>query len=188
MEFDKVVNSRHSVKSFKTTKKPDYRKIIEAIDIANKAPLAANYPSISYILVQDKEKIRQLAEASVQDFFQNVDFVVVVCSDYSFLEKSYYERGKKYGLQQAGAAIENLLLKVNELGLGACWVGAFTDEMVKRILKVPSNIEIEAIIPIGYEFGKEKQKVKPDLDRVLFFEEWKNKFMKPRSIPAANRT
>jgi len=188
MEFNKVVNSRHSVKSFKTTKKPSYREIIEAIDAANKAPLAANYPCIYYILVQDKEKIKQLAEASVQDFFQNVDFVVVVCSDYSFLEKSYYERGKKYGPQQSGAAIENLLLKVTDLGLGACWVGAFTNDIVRRVLNLPRDIEIEALIPIGYEFGKEKQKAKSDLDRVLFFDEWKNKFMKSRSIPPAHRT
>jgi len=188
MDFDKVVDSRHSVKSFASTKKVDYRKVIEAVNSANKAPLAANYPSVFYIIVQDKEKIKKLAEASVQDFFENVGFAVVVCSDYNFLKKSYYDRAEKYGKQQAGAAIENLLLKIAELGLGACWVGAFTDTIVKQTLNIPGEIEVEAIIPIGYELGKGKQKNKPDLDRVMFFDTWKNKFMGEREMMPSTKT
>jgi nitroreductase len=188
MDFDKVIDTRHSVKSFATTKKVDYKKIIESVNSANKAPLAGNYPSVFYIVVQDKEKIKKLAEASVQDFFEDVNFAIVVCSDYSFLKKSYYDRGNSYGKQQAGAAIENLLLKITEQGLSACWIGAFTDNIVKETLRIPEEIEIEAIIPIGYELGKGKQKTKPDLDRVMFFDTWKNKFMKPKDMVPSTKT
>jgi nitroreductase len=188
MDFDKVVDSRHSVTKFASDRKVDYRKVVELVNTANKAPLAANHPAVHYIIVRDKEKIKKLVEASTQDFFENVDTIVVICTDYNFLEKSYYDRGKSYGKQQAGAAIENLLLQATNMGLGACWVGAFTDDIVKRALRIPDNIEVEALIPIGIELGKGKQKTKPDLDRVMFFDDWKNKFMVGKDMIPSTKT
>jgi nitroreductase len=182
MDLNKVIKERHCVRNFKTSKKPNYKEVIEAIEAATKAPLAGNIYAVKYILVQDKEKIKALATACQQDFVGSVDFIIVVCSDNKDVIRNYYERGKIYARQQAGAAIENLFLKITDLGLSTCWVGAFSDETIKRILKIPDNIDVEAIFPIGYELGKTEQETKPDLDRVLFFDEWKNKFMKPKTI------
>jgi len=183
MDLDKVIKERHSVRNFKKGKKPDYKKIIEAIESATKAPLAGNIYGLKYILVSDKEKIKQLAQASQQDFVDDVDYIVVVCSDKKDLIRNYSERGRIYSRQQAGAAIENLMLKITELGLATCWIGAFSDEMVKRILSVTDDIDVEAMFPIGYELGKGKQKNKPNLDDVIFFDTWKNRYMKPKRMP-----
>jgi nitroreductase len=183
MEFDKVIKERHSVRSFKKGKKPDYRKVIEAIESATKAPLAGNIYAIKYILVSDKNKINELAEAAQQDFIGDIGFVIVVCSDKKDLVRNYYERGKMYSRQQAGAAVENILLKLVDLGLASCWIGAFSDETVKRILKIPDDIDVEAILPVGYELGKTKQPRKPSMDDILFYDFWKNDYMKPRHMP-----
>jgi len=193
MELDEAIKKRHSVRSFKTTKKPDYRDIISAIEAATKAPLAGNIPSLKFILVSDKEKIKELAEAAQQKFIAQANYVVVVCSDKKTLVKHYYERGERYAKQQAGAAIENFLLKLTDLGLATCWIGAFSDETVKRILRIPDDIDVEAMFPVGYELSKEEQKTKPSLDRVMFFESYgsmpyeeESKFMKPkRAIPGS---
>jgi nitroreductase len=188
MDIDHIIKERHCARKFKTTKKPDYRDIISAIEAASIAPLAGNIYAVKYILVQDKEKIKALAIAAQQDFIKDVDYVLVVCSDKKELVRSYYHRGEIYSRQEAGAAIENLFLKITDLGLATCWVGAFSDETVKRILKIPDEIDVEAMMPIGYELGKGKQQTKPNLDNVLFFDEWKNKFMKPRRIVAGEKT
>ena len=150
MELTKAIKERHSVTSFKKTKTPDYHKIIEAIEAASKAPLAANHPSLRFILIQDKDKIKKIAEASMQDFVGDVNFILLVCSDKTFLKKSYNERGEIYSRQQAGASIQNLLLKITDLGLATCWIGAFNDETIKRLIKIPDNIDIEALFPIWY--------------------------------------
>lgn len=184
MELDKAINERHSARRFKI-KKPDWRKILEAIDATTKAPLAGNIPTVKFILVSDKEKIAELAEAATQDFIAEAHYVVVVCSDKEQCIRAYDERGEKYCEQQAGAAIENFLLKLTELDLATCWIGAFSDETVKRILQIPDNVDVEAILPIGYEMEKTKQRKKPDLDSVLFFDLWKNKYMKPIRKPEA---
>jgi len=189
MKFDEVLKERHSARRF-STKKVKWQDIIEAIDAANTAPLAGNIYSLRFILIDDKEKIQQLAEASQQNFFQNVDYVVAVCSDKTSVVKSYDERGKMYCRQQAGAAIENFLLKIVDLGLASCWVGAFVDDEVKRVLEIPQqdyeSINIEALLPVGYEMPKKaEQKRKPNLDNVLWFNKWKNKYMREPKKPEA---
>ncbi len=185
MDLNKAIKERHSARRFKG-KTPDWRKIIEAIEAAGKAPLAGNIPTLKFILVSDKEKIAELAEAAQQDFVATAEYVVVVCSDNSQIKRSYDERGEKYSRQQAGAAIENFLLKLTDLGLATCWVGAFSDETIKNALQIPDDVEVEALFPIGYEMPPAtKQRKKPNIDDALFFDTWKNKYMKPIKKPEA---
>lgn len=177
MELDKAIKERKSIRKFKD-KKPNWREIIECIDVTRYSPMAGNNFTLKLILVDDKEKIQKLAEASQQSFVGQVKYIVVVCSDSSRLINSYGKRGEIYSRQQAGAAIENFLLKIEEKKLATCWIGYFVEEQVKRILKIPENIDVEALFPIGYEFKKEKPRKKIDLDNILYFNEYKNKKMK----------
>ena len=178
MQLDKVIDGRCSVRKFKE-KKPKWRDIIKAVDAGRKAPLAGNIPTLKFIIVSEPILIAKLAEASQQNFIANAPYVVVVCSDILNTIRSYDERGRRYAYQQAGAAIENFLLKITELGLSTCWVGAFVDEHVKQTLKIPELVQVEALFPIGYAMRREKQKIKPGLDRVLRFNYWKQKTMVP---------
>ncbi len=182
MQLDKTIQSRHSVRKFKS-KKPDWRDIIECIDAARYAPIAGGIYSLKFILVDDKEKIQKIAKASQQDFIATAHYVVVACTNPTRTINSYGERGKRYCKQQAGAGIQNFLLKIEELGLSACWVGAFVDDQIKSILKIPADVDVEAIFPIGYEFEKKRtQKMKIEVDRILYFNEYKNKKMKKPGI------
>lgn len=180
MKFDEIIENRHSVRKF-LKKKPSWRAIALAINSARLGPLAGNIPNLRFIIVSDEKIIEKLAEAANQDWIKQAFYVVVVCSKDENLVLSYGERGKKYARQQSGAAIENFWLKLVELGLSTCWVGAFYDEEVRRILKIPEDIEIEAMFPIGYEDAKEKskQKPKPELSSIIFWEKWDNKYMIP---------
>jgi nitroreductase len=176
MDLDKAIQSRKSVRSF-TSKKPDWRDIIESIDAARYAPMAGNNYTPKFILVENSQKIFAISEAAQQDFFSKVHFVVVVCSDTTRTENLYKDRAKKYLPQQAGAAIENFLLKIEEKKLSTCWVGHFEESIIKRILKIPNHILVEAIFPIGYEFKKFARRKEVNIDSILFFNEYKNKKM-----------
>ncbi len=178
MELDKAIKSRKSVRKFKP-KKPDWRDIIECIDAARYAPMAGGMYSLKFILVDDKKIIQKLAEAAQQPFISQTQYVVVVCTNPSRTVNSYDERGKMYCRQQAGAAIENFLLKIEEAGLSTCWTGAFVEKFVKDALKIPDDINVEAMFPIGYEFEKPRtRKVKIDINRILYFNKYENEKMK----------
>jgi len=178
MELDKAIQSRKSTRKF-SSKKPNWKSIIECIDSMRFAPTAGNNNTLKIILVDDKNKIQKIADACQQDFVSQTQYVVVVCSDKSRLTNSYEERGEKFNKQQIGAAIENFLLKIQEIGLSTCWVGYFVEDIIKRELKIPDKIEVEAVFPIGYEYEKSQtKKHKIDLDAILYFNEYKNKKMK----------
>ncbi len=178
MELDKTIKERRSVRKFKD-KKPNWRDILECVDSMRYSPMAGDNFTLKFILVDDKEKIEKLAEAAQQDFINQTKYVLVICSNPSRTTNAYGDRGYSYCRQQAGAAIQTFLLKITETGLATCWVGHFIDEQVKRILRIPDNINVEALLPIGYEFKKPvTRKIKSDIDNDLYFNEFKNKKMR----------
>ena len=181
MELDKALKARHTCRRF-STKKVNWKDILKAIEAANLSPLAGNIPTLRYILVSDSEKIKVIEQACQQSFVGRVDYIVVIVSDPTLCVRSYGERGEMYCRQQAGAAIQNLLLRITEKGLATCWVGLFVEDIVKQTLKIPEKIQVEAMFPIGYETKAKGQETKPkkriDMDRILRFNDYKNKRMK----------
>lgn len=176
--LDRIIKSRRSVKKF-SSKKPDWRTIIECLDAARFAPMAGNNFSLRFILIDDPEKIQQIAEASEQEFIAQAHYVVVFCSDPKRTLTLYQQRGEKYLNQQAGAAIQNFLLKIEENKLNTCWIGHFNDTKIKHLLEIPEDVNIEALFPIGYAYRKPEPKRKIDLNNVLYFNKYKQKKMNP---------
>lgn len=171
MEFDEVIEKRKSVRSFKS-KRPDWRNIIEAVDSACKGPFADGSNNLRFLIIEESDKINKIAEFANQTWINEAPVLVVVCSDDTNLENMHGDRGRVYSRQQAGSAVASFLLKLTDLGISSCWVGSFTDELIKQLLKIPSHIQLEALIPIGYESKKEKKKKKKDLEHALFWESW----------------
>ncbi|MEN7982219.1 MAG: nitroreductase family protein [Nanoarchaeota archaeon] len=178
MQLKDAIEKRHSVKKF-TNKKPDWRDIIECLDTARYTPMAGNNFTLKFILVDNANSIQKLSEAAQQPFISDTQYVVVICSNPKRTISLYKERGKIYSRQQAGAAIQNILLAITEKKLATCWIGHFIESQIKRELKIPNEINIEAMLPIGYEFGKTRRREKIDLNGILYFKNWGNKRMKP---------
>ena len=177
MDLDKAITNRHSVRKF-SNKKPSWKTIIECMDSVRYTPMAGNNFTLKLILVDDAKKIQKIAEACQQPFVSQAKYVVVVCSDSSRPKNAYEKRGEVFVRQQAGAAIQNFLLKIEEAGLSTCWVGYFVEEQIKRALKISEKIQVEAVFPIGYEYLKPRKRLKIDLDKILYFNTYKNKRMK----------
>lgn len=178
MELDKAIKSRHSVRKF-GSKKPDWRDIIEAIDSARYAPMAGGNYTVKFILIDNPETIKKIKEACQQDFVAQAQYLVVVCSKPSRTINAYGEKGKNYARQQAGAAIQNFFLKITESGLATCWVGHFVEDQIKSALKIPEDVDVEAVFPVGFEYEKKRTRKAPtDLDNILYFNEWNQKRMK----------
>ena len=171
MEFDYLVKTRKSVRSFKS-KKASWKDVLEAIDSANQGPFAGNHNNLRFLIVEDRKIINELAGFCEQEWISEAGILVVVCSDDAHVENTYGERGRVYSRQQAGAAIQSLMLKLADIGIGSCWVGAYSDNDVRDKLKIPQNIQVEAIIPIGFEKEKTKKKDKRALENVLYWEKW----------------
>ena len=178
MEFDKVIAKRHSIRSF-TDKKVSWKDVLDAVDCALQSPAAGNNNNLNYTIIEDPKIIKQLAEDSEQLWIQEASVVVVISSNNRNLKSMYGERGIRYGYQQSGAAIQNFLLKLTDLGLSACWVGAYDDDLICSRIGIPSDMHVEAIVPIGYAKvkgkGKEHYAKKPRLENNIWWNKWQQK-------------
>lgn len=177
MEFQKLLEKRKSIRNY-SNKKVKIDLILKAIEAADKTPCPGNLPVLKFLIIEKPELIEGISEACQQRFIRNAKFIVVFCSDNEKIEIMYEERAKKYIQQHSGAAIENFLLKITEMNLASCWVGAFSELIIKKLLKIPKEIEIQAIFPIAYKNNKIKTftRRKINLDNRVYFETWKNKY------------
>ncbi|MFH0808347.1 MAG: nitroreductase family protein [archaeon] len=182
MKLKDAVENRCDVKRFDLGK-PDWRAIVRAIDFARFGTSAGNHFAVRFILVSDADVIGKLAQASQQPFIGKAKYVVVVVSDPSSLIRSYEDRATKYCELQAGVAIQNFLLGLEEEKLVTSWVWYYEDEQVKRILNIPGTVSVQGIFPVGKVTkitGKEKRDVK--LENILFFGKYGEKKMTPRVV------
>jgi len=171
MEFDEVVKRRRSVRTF-DNKDVSWKDLMDAVESALQGPFGGNHNNLRFILIEDSHTIGDVAEFCEQDWIKGAAALIVVCSDDEHLEDYYGERGRVYSRQQAGAAINTILMKLVDMGLGGCWVGAYSDGDVRAKLKIPGHVQIESIIPVGYDNDHSPMKEKKDLEDALAWEEW----------------
>jgi len=192
MDIDKVLRLRYSCRDFELRKgKPariSFNDLSEICEAAMFGPMAGNIFTVKLILVTEKESIEKLADFSSQDWIKDAYAIIVVTSDKKRVKLEYGSDAKVYVRQQAGAAIENMLLKATSLGVGSCWVGAFGEKQVKQLLRIPDEIQVEALIVLGRptrQYAKKhtlKQKSKPELSKILSFNKWKGKRYKENVV------
>ncbi len=172
MDFDSIIQKRKSVRAFKN-KRASWKEVLEAIDAANQGPFASNQNHLHFVIIEEPDMIDKIAQACDQLWMNRVGILVAVISNDQGLESMFGERGRVYSRQQSGAAISTFLLKITELGLASCWVGAYDDDEIKRLLKVPSGMQVEAILPVGYEKDKTAKKPKKkSLEATVYWEGW----------------
>jgi 5,6-dimethylbenzimidazole synthase len=70
-----------------------------------------------------------------------------VCADPA--RTAPHASGKETYKYATGAAIQNLMLAAHALGLGTCWLSMFNKRKLKKLLKIPKNIDVIAVITMG---------------------------------------
>ena len=161
--------SRRSVRSFENQEID--KKTLEAIVKAGMAaPTAVNSQPWRIIATTDKGLQKRLAEElPYADMAQEAGAVLTVCGEIS--------NGitKDYWVQDCSAMTENMLLTIHSLGLGAVWTGVYPDEekeaTVRRILEIPDEIRILAVIPLGVPRDKGRVKNKWD-SKKIHWQKW----------------
>jgi nitroreductase len=150
MEVFEAILKRRSFRNFEKKEIPK-EKIEKLKEALIWAPSAGNLQARKFYFVFNEEIKKKLAKAALnQNFIAKAPLVIVGCCD---LEKiSWYgERGKNlYTICDVSVAIENLMLVATSEGLGTCWVGAFDENEVSKILNLPKNEKPIVIVPVGF--------------------------------------
>lgn len=144
----------------------EQEKIERMLRAAMAAPSACNQQPWEFYVATDKEVIGKLADSSsFAGCAKNAPVVFVPC---------YRKECQvpEFAQIDMSAAVENLLLEAEELGLGAVWLGVAPREermkAVGEILSIPENLAVFAMISCGYPAEEKAQQDRYEECRVHY--------------------
>lgn len=145
-----AIISRRSIRRFKQ-KKINQEILKKMVNAARLAPSAANLQPLEFIVVNDEKLCSDIFETIgwagyLKDWSPSKDeqptaYIIILSNDTS---KNWYIRDVSF-------ASENIVLTAESNDLGTCILLTINKEKIKNILKIPSNIELDSIIALGYK-------------------------------------
>jgi len=164
LDLFEVIAKRRSIRRYKPETIPSehLEKILEA---ARLAPSAKNRQPWYFILVQELERKKLLAKAAMnQEFIADANVVIVALAD--------SEASPKWFKHDVMIAVEHMVLASTSLGYGTCWIGAFSEEQVKKLLNIPEKLTVVALLPIGVPNEDPPPRPRKNITEIFFSEEY----------------
>jgi len=123
-----------------------------------------------------KAAFEKLTSGQVSAFLANAPLNIVVCGKKDVWDTPY----------DTSAAIENMLLMITALGLGACWVIApcidiRDEERIKAILDIPPGFKAISIISVGRPTRPHRPRPRMPLNQLVFKEKWGDPYYKDQT-------
>ena len=159
-----AIRKRRSIREF--TGEPVSRDALYKIVSAGIwAPSGLNNQPWRFVLVRDQDTSEQLAQyTTYSHIIIGAPALIMV-----FLDKeAMYNEVKDH--QAVGACIQNMLLNVEELGLGAVWLGQILQnkDKVNEVLSLSNTYDLMAVLAIGHpQHWNQKSQRKPFADFIL---------------------
>ncbi len=180
MTFDEIVEKRYSVRNYDPARPVPREYLLAMCEAARQAPTANNSQTGRYIVVTDPELRARLCAEGMGPVVKNrwmrdAPAVIVGCAKLDFLANKIGTAmtGVEYYAIDLGIAVEHMVLKATELGLGTCWVGWIHEENIRRILDIPANVRVLTMLAVGYAKDNTiPARKRKSLGSIVFSERW----------------
>jgi nitroreductase len=169
--FLKLAKKRRSIRSY-TDKKIERKDLELCVEAARYAPSACNSQPWSFVIIDSRKKVSQVAKACVygppglNSFAREARAFIAIISERQTLPAWLASKLRRVDFRDndIGIATSHIVLQAQELGIGSCILGWFNEGKIKKILSVPFHKKIELIIAMGYpadiELAEKKLKEK----------------------------
>jgi nitroreductase len=170
MTVEEAIRTRHSVRSY-SGKPVEKDKLVQLLEAARIAPSAGNRQEWRFIVVTDEGKRKKLGRAAAgQTFVGEAPCVIACCAE---TDEHRMRCGQLCYPIDIAIAIDHITLRAVELGLGTCWIGAFSEDEVKKLLNIPDSVRVVELLTLGYPAdGSVREKSRHELSKIVFYEEW----------------
>lgn len=164
METLDIFKNRISVREY-TDRPIEKQKLEKIADAGHLAATARNEQPWEFVIVTDRDKIKELAGITDHGKFMSgaAASIAVFCKD------------TKYYLEDGSAATENMLLAAAALGIASCWIAGDKKEYGVKIAKalgVPEEMKLISIISLGYAKITPVPHQKRPLEDILHWEKF----------------
>jgi len=196
VELSDVIASRRSIRKFKQEDiSTDTVRLL--LDAARLAPSGSNLQPARFIVAQSPAAKEALGRYTPYKFIVKASVIFVCCADLTAittrdrrvgeLQKEGAFEGvdmdmndpsavspimdaeavKAYLSMNVAIAIEHIVLKAVDLGLGSCWLGRFDRDKVKKFLALDESIYPVVLLPVGHPDQSPKARPRFTVDKLV---------------------
>ncbi|MGC8839704.1 MAG: nitroreductase family protein [Anaerolineae bacterium] len=169
-----AMRRRRSIRKFRDQDVGD-EAVETLLEMAMYAPSRLNKRPWHFLVVRNPEVRRRIArELHVHSFLERAPLLIAVAAR---------PETSPTWLMDVSAAIQNMLLAAEALGLGAVWVGAPgtaewepVETMLREMLAIPEGVQVVSLVAVGYpaqEIAPHEKDLHFDRTRV-HYERWGN--------------
>jgi nitroreductase len=196
VELSDVIASRRSIRKFKQEDiSTDTVRLL--LDAARLAPSGSNLQPVRFIVAQSPAAKEALGRCTPYKFIVKASVIFVCCADLTAittrdrrvgeLQKEGAFEGvdmdmndpsavspimdaeavRAYLSMNVAIAIEHIVLKAVDLGLGSCWLGRFDRDKVKKFLALDESIYPVVLLPVGHPDQSPKARPRFTMDKLV---------------------
>ncbi len=160
--------SRRSIRAYQN-KPVEKEKIEDLMKAAMAAPSAVAKDPWHFIVIENHETKEQISQALPNGkMLASAPLGIIVCGDLNTAHSGQLS----FLLQDCSAAIQNILLAANALGLGACWLGVHPREErinhIRKFFQLPDNMIPVCAISMGYPAEEKSPRTRYNQEKVHF--------------------
>jgi nitroreductase len=152
--YDLII-TRRSIRRFQ--QKPISEDLLnQMINAARLAPSGANLQPLEYFIINKQDMLESVfattrwaaylaPNGTPKEGEKPVAYIVVL------VNRNIKSNG---GQHDCGASIMSMILTAWEKGVGCCWIGSIEREKLRQVLNIPSHLEIDSLLALGYPAEK----------------------------------
>ena len=142
----KLMGARYSCRRY-SDKKVEEEDLLKILEAGRLAPTAHNNQPQRIFILQSEEAKAKL----FKDFLYNFKAPCYIVCGYKKNEAWLNTtNNKSIGDVDVAIVMTHMLLMIEELGLGACWIAHFDPELVRKNLEISEDIELIGVLSLGY--------------------------------------
>lgn len=166
MEFQKLIESRRSVRKYTAEGRPTREQIGELIAAAQEAPSWKNSQTARFYCLVSEDICNKLREECLPGFNrERAENAVLIVTTFVHTRAGFdkegnpdNEVGNGWGFYDLGLNNEILVLKAAELGLGTLIMGIRDGEKIRGLLDIPESETVISVIAVG---APDEQPIRP---------------------------
>jgi len=169
MELFDAIRSRRSVREY-ADRPIEEDKLKQVLEAARLSPSAKNRQARKFIVIRDEECRKKMIDAARGQSFVGKAPVIIACCG---LDPGYHMTcGQPADTIDLAIAIDHMTLAATALGLGSCWIGAFYQDQVKKLLNIPEHVQVVELLLLGYAAESESRTTRKSFGEIVAYERW----------------
>jgi len=173
MDVLEAIATRRSIRKYLDVP-VEWDKIGQVMEAGRLAPSAGNVQEWRFVVVTKPELRKKIAESALgQHWVETAPVQIIVFALIDKIKIHYGMRGERlYSIQDCATCATYMMLAAHDLGLGTCWIGAFDENKVQQVLKMPENCRPQLILTVGYADEKPPMPPRYPIDALVFLERY----------------